>query len=516
MAPSGAGGRGYALARALSERAARGVRADPSTSGSLARGHSTGWVLAAGGKRRLNFLYSGKGRLNFLYSSGAKGLPMPKIFISYSHKDEDWKDRLVTHLGVLRHQRLLDLWDDRRIAAGKDWHQEIQEAMATANVAILLVSANFLTSAFILNQEIPRLLERRDEEGVRIFPVIIKPCAWQMVDWLSRMQVRPTDGRPLSAGSEHQVDADLTAITTEVYQSLHLPEPSSSPSGPVPPQPSPDAHPKEFRNGIGMEFVLIPAGEFLMGSTDRLEEERPIHKVQISQPFYLGRYPVIQAQWKDLMRNNPSKFQGDLNRPVEQVSWEDVQGFIRLLNREEGGSAYRLPTEAEWEYACRAGSTTAYWFGDDENRLGKYAWYKANAEEETHQWGKKSRMSGGCMICMATSMSGYTTGMRRLITKGVRHKIRVARHLAGTGLIGVALGTTTPGIVGRRGAAALRPAPTPSTLAFAWLGRHGSASPVADHVFVCPLFPPSLGTPELTVHHLHQSFVCPCTSPGSV
>jgi formylglycine-generating enzyme required for sulfatase activity len=324
-----------------------------------------------------------------LPSSGAKGISMPKIFISYSHKDEDWKDRLVTHLGVLRHQRLFDLWDDRRIAAGKDWHQEIQEAMATANVAILLVSANFLISAFILNQEIPHLLERRDEEGVRIFPVIIKPCAWQMVDWLSRMQVRPTDGRPLSAGSEHQIDADLTAITTEVYQSLQLAESSSSPSGPVPPQPSPDAHPQELRNGIGMEFVLIPAGEFLMGSTDRLEEERPIHKVQISQPFYLGRYPVTQAQWKDLMRNNPSKFQGDLNRPVEQVSWEDVQGFIRLLNREEGGSAYRLPTEAEWEYACRAGSPTAYWFGDDANQLGKYAWYKANAEEETHPVGKK-------------------------------------------------------------------------------------------------------------------------------
>ena len=128
----------------------------------------------------------------------------PTVFISYSHKDEDWKDRLVTHLGVLRHQGLLDLWDDRRIAAGEDWHQEIQEAMAAASVAVLLVSANFLNSAFILSEEMPRLLQRRDNEGVHIFPVIVKPCAWQKVDWLRRMQARPKDGRALSAGNEHR------------------------------------------------------------------------------------------------------------------------------------------------------------------------------------------------------------------------------------------------------------------------------------------------------------------------
>jgi hypothetical protein len=144
----------------------------------------------------------------------------PTVFISYSHKDEEWKDRLVTQLGVLQSQGLLDLWDDRRISAGEDWHQEIQEAMATASVAVLLVSANFLTSRFILGEEVPHLLERRDKEGLRIFPVIIKPCAWQAVPWLSRMQCRPKDGRPLSAGDEHQIDAELAAIATEVNNLL--------------------------------------------------------------------------------------------------------------------------------------------------------------------------------------------------------------------------------------------------------------------------------------------------------
>jgi hypothetical protein len=144
----------------------------------------------------------------------------PAVFISYSHKDEKWKDRLVTHLGVLQSQGLLDLWDDRRIGAGEDWEQEIQEAMDAASVAVLLVSAHFLTSRFILGEEVPRLLERRDKEGLHIFPVIVKPCAWQAVGWLSRMQARPKDGRPLSAGDEHQIDTDLAEIATEVHDLL--------------------------------------------------------------------------------------------------------------------------------------------------------------------------------------------------------------------------------------------------------------------------------------------------------
>jgi len=152
----------------------------------------------------------------------------PTVFVSYSHKDEEWKDRLVTHLGVLQSQGLLDLWDDRRISAGEDWHQEIQEAMAAASVAILLVSANFLTSQFILGEEVPRLLECRDKEGLRIFPVIVKPCAWQTIGWLSRMQARPKDGRPLSAGDEHQIDADLAAIATEVHDLLKRSAPPSA------------------------------------------------------------------------------------------------------------------------------------------------------------------------------------------------------------------------------------------------------------------------------------------------
>jgi formylglycine-generating enzyme required for sulfatase activity len=164
--------------------------------------------------------------------------------------------------------------------------------------------------------------------------------------------------------------------------------PSSSPpvasSSPRSPAPLPT-----WRNSIGMEFALIPAGEFLMGSNDEHDNEKPVHTVRISKPFYLGQYEVTQGQWQVIMGNNPSRFKGAVKLPVESVSWEDVQEFIRRLNTREGSSRYRLPTEAEWEYAARAGTITAYSFGDDPGRLGDYAWFADRAGGKTHPVGQK-------------------------------------------------------------------------------------------------------------------------------
>jgi len=108
-------------------------------------------------------------------------------------------------------------------------------------------------------------------------------------------------------------------------------------------------------NWIGMQLVLVQPGTFQMGSNDGASDEKPIHSVTISRPFYIGKYEVTQKQWRDVMGTNPSKYQGD-NRPVESVSWNDAQDFIRKLNEKEGTTKYRLPTEAEWEFAAR-GST---------------------------------------------------------------------------------------------------------------------------------------------------------------
>ena len=145
-----------------------------------------------------------------------------------------------------------------------------------------------------------------------------------------------------------------------------------------------------YTNSVTMEFVLIPAGEFEMGSDLYLgNAENPVHQVKISKSFYMGKYEVTQMQWVELMDNNPSRFRGDDNSPVESVSWNDVQEFIKKLNEKEGTDKYRLPTEAEWEYAARAGTNTQYSFGDDESYLGKYAWYYGNSKDETVPVGQK-------------------------------------------------------------------------------------------------------------------------------
>jgi TIR domain len=136
-----------------------------------------------------------------------------KVFISYSHKDEIWKDRLLTHLSVLDYEGLLHVWTDRRIEVGTAWQAMINDAMSDSRVAVLLVTANFLTSEFILNQEVPSLLELHAQRGMLVLPLLARPCPWKLVSWLAPRQVGPKDGHPLSAGNEVDVDADLTALT---------------------------------------------------------------------------------------------------------------------------------------------------------------------------------------------------------------------------------------------------------------------------------------------------------------
>ncbi len=157
---------------------------------------------------------------------------------------------------------------------------------------------------------------------------------------------------------------------------------------------------KKLKNSLGMEFVLIQPGKFIMGSPEdeagRYAGERP-HQVNLTEAYYMQITVVTQGQWKALMGKNPSSQKGcGDNCPVEQVSWEDVQVFIAKLNQKEGTDKYRLPTEAEWEYACRAGSTEAFANGGimepncgrDPN-LDAIGWYCGNAKNMIHPVSQK-------------------------------------------------------------------------------------------------------------------------------
>jgi len=161
----------------------------------------------------------------------------------------------------------------------------------------------------------------------------------------------------------------------------------------------------EITNSIGMKLKLIPAGEFMMGS-ETLSHKSPQHKVRITKPFCLGVYEVTQADYEEVMGKNPSWFSKEgsgaekvsgkdtSHYPVEQVSWDDATEFCKRLSAKEG-KTYRLPTEAEWEYACRAGTRTKYSFGNDDSQLGEHAWYGGNSDEKTHPVGGKKPNAWG-------------------------------------------------------------------------------------------------------------------------
>ncbi len=139
----------------------------------------------------------------------------------------------------------------------------------------------------------------------------------------------------------------------------------------------------------GMEFVFVKGGCYRMGSNDGSTDEKPPHEVCVSD-FSMGKYEVTQGQWQKVMGNNPSNFkQCGPDCPVEQVSWNDAQEFIRKLNT-QSGRQYRLPTEAEWEYAARSGGKDEKWAGtNDEAGVGKFAWIEKNSGKMTHRVGLK-------------------------------------------------------------------------------------------------------------------------------
>jgi len=383
----------------------------------------------------------------------------PQVFISYSHQDEAWKDRIQAHLGVLARQGLLSVWDDRQIQAGQDWLPAIEQSMASCRVALLLISVDFLNSRFIESQEVPSLLKRRQAEGVRVIPVILKPCAWPRVEWLKGIQARPSDGKALSGMSEYDADLAMVSLVDEIAGLLAASSPSTpaAPAGktangglqgrapewtvqkaqdtdvpterlasvpPVAEPPPPSASgPRPFPVGLRRlayalpaaavaaalwnpasawlktvllppvvalpkacpecpEMVELPPGEFMMGSPDsekeRSDDEGPQHPVKIGYRLAMGKYEVSFAEWDaceaaKICPHAKDSGWGRGDRPVINVSWDDAQKYVAWLNGKADarkyvvwlngkavGQNYRLPSEAEWEYAARAGTSTPF------------------------------------------------------------------------------------------------------------------------------------------------------------
>ncbi|MCP9772456.1 SUMF1/EgtB/PvdO family nonheme iron enzyme [Synechococcus sp. Tobar12-5m-g] len=345
-----------------------------------------------------------------------------QLFISYSHADRDWVDRLQKMITPLVRSEALRLWDDSRIPPGAKWKAEIEKALASAKVALLLVSDDFLASEFVTNKELPPLLRAAEEEGLCILWVCLTPCFYEATPIHEYQAVLPP-GELLDAMSPVQQKGALKTIAGAIRDALRsevapaqVPpaqaQPAQVQTRPVPaPLPSSPAAPaamdssrlqrfptstcllrqeggrwsmerrslqvegyqQDLGEGVALTMVTIPAGSFLMGSPEdepeRSDDEGPQHKVTLGA-FFMAQTPITQAQWRAVaawqkvrrdLKPDPSTFKG-ANRPVEQVSWLDALEFCRRLNQRTG-QLYGLPSEAQWEYACRAGSTTPFHFG---------------------------------------------------------------------------------------------------------------------------------------------------------
>jgi formylglycine-generating enzyme required for sulfatase activity/serine/threonine protein kinase len=294
-------------------------------------------------------------------------------------------------------------------------NQLIIGSIAAAVLLLLGVGAYFPLSSSIRAARLSRALAAGDyEEILRLDArnhegLTLKTRAEAIVGALKagnyeevlRLDPKNPEGLVLKDKAEAEVSQKAEAISRALaagdYEEVLRLDPSKLPAAAIS-KLSKEAISKlpPLKNSIGLELRLLPAGTFRMGDSGARDEEP--HQVTISRPYYLGVYEVTQEQYERVMGANPSHFKGSRN-PVDQVSWEDAVDFCRKLSalpeEQAEGRVYRLPTEAEWEYACRANSKTTYYFGDDDSQLGDYAWFGDNSEGKTHHVGEKKPNSWG-------------------------------------------------------------------------------------------------------------------------
>jgi len=316
---------------------------------------------------------------------------MSDIFLSYAIED---LKRLRPLLEALTRKGWSVFWD-RSIPRGRTWQELLEAELKAAGSLLVVWSENSIKRQWVLEEANAGIRQR-----LPIFQVLIDAVA-PPLEFRSKPSINlsPWEGDTKSFAFQSLV-RNIGKVLDQPPREKPLPpttpetrEPEFSEPTPVagPPEPEPQGT-GEFTNSLGMQFILIPAGTFMMGSGSAEEgdaDERPQHRVTLSQSFYLQTTPVTQGQWKSLMGENPAFFHecGE-DCPVENVSWNDVQEFIRKLNQVEKTEQYCLPTEAQWEYACRAGSTQGYSFGQEKVELGQYAWYEVNSQKSTHPVGR--------------------------------------------------------------------------------------------------------------------------------
>jgi formylglycine-generating enzyme required for sulfatase activity len=286
------------------------------------------------------------------------------LFYSYSHKDEPLRRKLEDHLVPLKRIGKITEWHDRKIEAGREWEKEIDHYLSTADIILLLVSASFIASEYCWSVEIKKALERHEHGEARVIPVILRRCRWQGTPF-AKLQATPKDAKPVTTWSDWDTAFDdvVSKIEAVVEELQRIPTLEFTDFAVF----------RDIDAPWCPEMVALPKGEFLMGSPEsdeeRCDDEGPQHRVTIGSRLAIGRHPLTFAEYDyfcDVTKREKPEDEGwgRGRRPVINVSWHDAQAYCKWLAKETG-KPYRLPSEAEWEYAARAGTTTRYSFGNE-------------------------------------------------------------------------------------------------------------------------------------------------------
>ncbi|MGZ0019371.1 SUMF1/EgtB/PvdO family nonheme iron enzyme [Nitrosomonas sp. wSCUT-2] len=329
---------------------------------------------------------------------------MDKIFINYRREDSaphagrlyDW---LVRHFGTDH-----VFMDIDQIEPGEDFFEVINEKLRVVQAAVVLIGKHWLDSTDAngrrldnpddwVRLEIAAVLER----NIRVIPVLVGGAAMPKSTQLPKC-LMPLARRHALEISDQRFHSDIDKLIRALEKILSIPPPEKQPIATEPP--------REEQLPFEPEMVRIPPGKFLMGSNDGHRDEKPIHEVIINYAFEIGKYAVTFDEYDAFANATKRKLPNDEGwgrgkRPVINVTWNDAQDYVQWLSKQTG-KKYRLPTEAEWEYAARAGTQTRYWWGDDIGRNN------ANCDGCGSQWDGKQTAPAGSFKANAFGLHDTT------------------------------------------------------------------------------------------------------------
>lgn len=250
----------------------------------------------------------------------------PEVVISYCHLDTIWRDRLLTHLRPLEQEGRFSTWYDEKIPPGEDWEQAIKVALSNARVAVLMVTAEYLGSDFILQKEVPTILARK-KDGLRVLPVLTKACVWRHIGWLSSMKILPIDDKPI-ASPDHDIDAQLSAIASEVLLAL---EDESTERSPKMVHPLADLEVATLETNVDMlldggggitnlDGFVLNSGRFLKRYIE-IKEQHGVHIGQVR--FIVPSASAVRITYNKKKLEDKGKYLLDGIQNIKS-KWEDL------------------------------------------------------------------------------------------------------------------------------------------------------------------------------------------------